>query len=132
MFNEYDMESILYCLKMQNLPNLPIIICNTKADLLVGNHDSICYDILNFFKKIYKDVIFFDISSKSGYNLEKPFLHLLRFITLKDDLIYVAEKKTYNIEISEDLYNLIINNNNENITVISLMKIFNEMKNYLK
>ena len=77
-------------------------------------------------------MIFFDISSKSGYNLEKPFLHLLRFITLKDDLIYVAEKKTYNIEISEDLYNLIINNNNENITVISLMKIFNEMKNYLK
>lgn len=60
-------------------PNIPMVLCGTKYDIQDQKvSDS---EISNLTKEY--NLTYYDISSKTNYNLEKPFLHLLR--ELKQD-----------------------------------------------
>lgn len=60
--------------------NIPIIICGNKNDLTTS---SVKYKAISSFLTEYKDLdlLYFDISAKSNYNFEKPFLFILKKLT---------------------------------------------------
>ena len=62
--------------------NKPIIVCGNKCDLKEKRVDSLCIkklmDTLSSITDKYK---YFDLSAKSNYNFEKPFLNLARYFT---------------------------------------------------
>jgi len=60
---------------LQNgLGDLPIVICGNKSDLR--------------YKEVQIDNTFFDISAKTGHNIDKPFLFLIRTLMEKGDLVF--------------------------------------------
>jgi len=66
---------------------IPIILCGNKVD--VREHQ-VTPKQITFHRD--KDIKYYDISAKSNYNFEKPFLHLARKLTGKDDLQFVEEE----------------------------------------
>ncbi len=74
------------------LPELPIIICGNKCDIKerkVKPRDITIHHHLE--TKVGRKFLYYDISSMSNYNFEKPFLSLLRQITGHSDLVFVAK-----------------------------------------
>lgn len=61
-----------------------IVICGNKFDLEYKK----TVDVTKFIDLGYK---YCDISAKSGYNYETPFLELLRTLTKHDDLTFVSK-----------------------------------------
>lgn len=69
-------------------PNSPIVLCTTKCD--IKQHTS-PKDIENspIIKEMRKRKLpFYQISSRSNYNFEKPFLSLLRSLTGVNDIVF--------------------------------------------
>lgn len=64
--------------------NIPIVLCGNKIDS--KNQVVKPNKISNFI--INKNVTYYDISAKSNYNYEKPFLYLLRQVTQKSNLVF--------------------------------------------
>lgn len=67
-----------------NLQNIPVILCGNKVD--VRNRQVLPKQI-NLHRE--KGILYYDISAKSNYNFEKPFLALARKLTGYDDLQFV-------------------------------------------
>ena len=64
-----------------DLPNgIPIVICGNKVD---------CRD-----RKVRSNDLYYDVSAKSNYNYEKPFLHLIRELT-GDPTCYIVDAPKY-------------------------------------
>ncbi len=64
-------------------PGISIVVCGNKFDMrdrAVSPHTI----------HVKKGEMYYDISAKSNYNYEKPFLHLARVLTGHDDLCFVA------------------------------------------
>lgn len=70
-----DMKSIC--------PDIPIVVCGNKVDIAER-------DVTPSSIKVLKGEMYYDLSAKSNYNYEKPFLHLARKLTGHDDLYFVA------------------------------------------
>jgi GTP-binding nuclear protein Ran len=66
--------------------NIPIVLCGNKVD---------CKDRrvkpkeITFHRR--KNIQYYDVSAKSNYNFEKPFLYIIRKLTAKDDAQFVEE-----------------------------------------
>ena len=74
------------------LPELPIIICGNKCDIKerkVKSRDITIHHQLE--SEVGRKFLYYDISAKSNYNFEKPFLFLLRQITGHSNLQFVAK-----------------------------------------
>lgn len=72
--------------------NIPIIICGNKVDLTnkkVSPKEISTW--LHNFNKQY-NITYFDISAKSNYNFDKPFLYVLRTMHFQS---YIKEKPDY-------------------------------------
>ena len=67
-------------------PNDPIILCGNKYDIKERN---VSYEMIQEFIFQRSGIRYFDISAKSNYNFEKPFLEVCRMVMNKDDLIFV-------------------------------------------
>jgi len=65
------------------LPNVPVVLCGNKVDCF--NRAVRAQDI-RFHQKHH--VTYFDISAKSNYNFEKPFLHLIRQFLHRNDIFF--------------------------------------------
>lgn len=59
--------------------NIPIVLCGNKVDC---KDRKVLPKDINFHRK--KDIQYYDVSSKSNYNFEKPFLYLLRKLVDKN------------------------------------------------
>ena len=69
-------------------PNIPVVICGNKVDC----KDRVVKPIDNtLFNR--KDLQYYDISAKSNYNFEKPFLYLLRKLVKDESLAFVESPK---------------------------------------
>jgi len=66
--------------------NIPIVLCGNKVDV---KERKIKTSNVTFHRK--KNLQYIEISAKSNYNFEKPFLWLARKLTGKQDLEFVAE-----------------------------------------
>lgn len=77
-----------YDLVSNKWPNAKIVLCGNKCDLKDRkvSHKMISKLIHVSHKTL--GLIYFDISAKSLYNYEKPFLYLLRQISQKDSLSF--------------------------------------------
>lgn len=64
--------------------NIPIVVCGNKVDvkgrIVKARH-------INFHRE--NNLPYFDISAKSNYNFEKPFLWLARQLTGHQDLVFI-------------------------------------------
>jgi GTPase SAR1 family protein len=127
MVNQLETSHIMYCLKLINLPKIPIIVCVTKSDIK-GSCDTIIYDVINFYKRLYKNVETHVISSNNFLNVYDPFLSLIRTFNSSNEITFVEEKKKHIVEISDEIYNLIKKSDIKNITVSNLLQIFEEVK----
>uniref|UniRef100_A0A6C0ELN0 GTP-binding nuclear protein n=1 Tax=viral metagenome TaxID=1070528 RepID=A0A6C0ELN0_9ZZZZ len=65
-------------------PNIPVILCGNKCDLGARINRA---DIT--LQKSDKLTLYFDLSAKSCYNQDKPFLHLFRALFKARDLAFV-------------------------------------------
>jgi len=72
-----------YMLIRKMCPDTPVVLCGNKVD--VRDRKVMPKDI--FFHRIH-ELQYYDISAKSNYNFEKPFLYLLRKLTGKEDLVF--------------------------------------------
>jgi GTP-binding nuclear protein Ran len=66
--------------------DVPIVLCGNKVD--IAKRQVLPKDI-SFHRK--KKIQYYDISAKSNFNFEKPFLYLARQLTGHDDLQFVEE-----------------------------------------
>ncbi|CAI9088368.1 OLC1v1022676C1 [Oldenlandia corymbosa var. corymbosa] len=66
--------------------NIPIVICGNKVD--VKNRQVKAKDVMYHRKK---NLMYFEISAKSNYNFEKPFLYIARKLAGDPNLAFVAE-----------------------------------------
>jgi len=64
--------------------NIPIVICGNKVD---DPERKIKPEHVKFHQK--NDLKYYEISAKTNYNIEKPFLYLARQITDRPDLIFL-------------------------------------------
>lgn len=77
-----------------SLPNVPLVICGNKSDELerkVRAKDIILHRLIG--------CKYYDISAKTNYNFEKPFLSLIRKLMGHDDLIFIAEEPVKPVEV---------------------------------
>lgn len=65
--------------------NIPIVLCGNKVDV---KERKVKAKTITFHRK--KNLQYFDISAKSNYNFEKPFLWLARKLTGQSGLEFVA------------------------------------------
>lgn len=94
MFDLDDMDSYGYSVsaveKLAKM-SLPIIWVGNKCDMREKkvNYEEIGRTFHNNFKPVFKeDIMYYDVSAKSNYNFEKPFLSLLRHFTGKCDISF--------------------------------------------
>eukprot|EP00823_Brevimastigomonas_motovehiculus_P007239 TRINITY_DN6242_c0_g1_i1.p1 TRINITY_DN6242_c0_g1~~TRINITY_DN6242_c0_g1_i1.p1 ORF type:complete len:233 (-),score=60.05 TRINITY_DN6242_c0_g1_i1:130-828(-) len=77
--------------------NIPIVLCGNKVD---------CKDRKVKPKDIFfhrkKNLQYYDISAKSNYNFEKPFLYLLRKLTGKENVTFVEAPALAPAEVKMD------------------------------
>ena len=68
-------------------PDIPIVLCGSKVD--VKNKSVTTLQKEQFFqqlKALLPQVVYYDISSKSNYNFDKPFLKISKQLTGQGDL----------------------------------------------
>ncbi|GAB2269467.1 GTP-binding nuclear protein Ran1A [Dionaea muscipula] len=78
--------------------NIPIVLCGNKVD--VKNRQIKAKQVI-FHRK--KNLQYYEISAKSNYNFEKPFLYLGRKLTGRTDLDFVGQQAIHPPEISIDM-----------------------------
>ena len=86
-----------YDFVVQTFGNIPIIILGNKCDSVMDYQESThpntvkITEITNFIHNTYKhlNLVYFDISAKSLYNYDKPFLYLLRKLINGNDKTYM-------------------------------------------
>jgi len=66
--------------------NIPIVLCGNKVDV---KERKVKPNAITFHRK--KNLQYFEISAKSNFNFEKPFLHLGRKLVGKPNLDFIAE-----------------------------------------
>ncbi|KAJ7212460.1 ras-domain-containing protein [Mycena haematopus] len=66
--------------------NIPIVLCGNKVDV---KERKVKPNSITFHRK--KNLQYYEMSAKSNYNFEKPFLYLGRKLVEKPDLEFVAE-----------------------------------------
>ncbi|AYV85810.1 MAG: putative ran [Satyrvirus sp.] len=72
-------------------PEKPVILCGNKVDI---KERRVGLDKINITKYSY----YYDISAKSNYNFEKPFLMLSRILLNEADLTFVESNTEPNVE----------------------------------
>lgn len=75
----------------QKVRTVPVVLCGNKVDLpreRMVKPGCIQYHRL---PKNKDRMVYYDISAKSNYNFEKPFLHLARKLTGHEDLVFLEE-----------------------------------------
>ena len=65
---------------------VPMVLCGNKVDLAVRK---VGPRMINFHRE--NNMPYYDISAKSNYNFEKPFLRLARELTGHDDLAFTEQ-----------------------------------------
>ena len=70
--------------KMKGLANIPIILCGNKVDIVKRQ---VLPKQINLHRE--KGILYYDISAKSNFNFEKPFLALARKLTDHKDLQFI-------------------------------------------
>jgi GTP-binding nuclear protein Ran len=78
--------------------NIPIVLCGNKVDI---KERKVKPKTITFHRK--KGLQYYDISAKSNYNFEKPFLWLARKLTGNPDLDFVAAPALAPPEVCVDL-----------------------------
>ena len=95
MFDRFDSASFEHAALTASImmeQKLPVVLCGNKIDIKPTNtkkrvrHN----DIAEFIHE--EGITYYDISAKSNYNFEKPFLYLLRRL-IKSDLQLVAQSE---------------------------------------
>ena len=69
----YNNVPIWYSLIRDVFPDIPVVLCGNKADV-VDHHNFVINEIFDYY----------EISSKTGYNLDKPFSYILRQLYGRD------------------------------------------------
>eukprot|EP00761_Pharyngomonas_kirbyi_P011382 gb/GECH01011407.1/.p1 GENE.gb/GECH01011407.1/~~gb/GECH01011407.1/.p1 ORF type:complete len:218 (+),score=47.05 gb/GECH01011407.1/:1-654(+) len=69
--------------------NIPVVLCGNKVDV---QDRKVKPKQITYHRK--KNLQYYDISAKSNYNYEKPFLFLLKKLTNNNDLHFVAAPAT--------------------------------------
>lgn len=92
MFDVTSMASFEHADKwFQNLrnmiPNVPMVLCGTKVDHKV--REVMPGDIKKYIEG--KNIQYYDISSKTNYNFEKPFLHAARKLIGNENLVFIEK-----------------------------------------
>lgn len=63
-----------------------IVVCGSKSD---SENRKVSPELIsNFLREVPENLIYFDISSKSNYNFDKPFLYILRQLLTTGDKSY--------------------------------------------
>ena len=85
---------------MRVCENIPIVLCGNKVDV---KDRKVKAKTITFHRK--KNLQYFDISAKSNYNFEKPFLWLARKLGGNPALEFVASPalEPPTVEVSQDL-----------------------------
>jgi GTP-binding nuclear protein Ran len=78
--------------------NIPIVLCGNKVDI---KDRKVKPKMITFHRK--KGLQYYDISAKSNYNFEKPFLWLARKLTGHQDLEFVGAPALAPAEVDIDL-----------------------------
>ncbi|KAF9360089.1 GTP-binding nuclear protein gsp1/Ran [Mortierella sp. AD094] len=78
--------------------NIPIVLCGNKVDI---KERKVKPKAIDFHRK--KSLQYYDISAKSNYNFEKPFLWLARKLAGHQDLEFVASPALAPAEVKVDL-----------------------------
>ncbi|KAJ2788819.1 GTP-binding nuclear protein gsp1/Ran [Coemansia helicoidea] len=87
--------------------NIPIVLCGNKVDI---KERKVKAKTITFHRK--KNLQYYDISAKSNYNFEKPFLWLARKLTGEPDLDFVEAPALQPPEVQIDA-NLMMQYNQE-------------------
>ena len=79
-------DNLNYWYNKMNKEKVPSVACGNKFDISYTKHE------VSELKKI--DIInkwgmFYNISAKTNYNFEKPFLYLARILTRHNDLVFI-------------------------------------------
>jgi GTP-binding nuclear protein Ran len=77
--------------------NIPIVLCGNKVDI---KERKVKPKAIDFHRK--KSLQYYDISAKSNYNFEKPFLWLARKLAGHADLEFVASPALAPAEVQVD------------------------------
>ncbi|KAF8975171.1 GTP-binding nuclear protein gsp1/Ran, partial [Entomortierella lignicola] len=77
--------------------NIPIVLCGNKVDI---KERKVKPKAIDFHRK--KSLQYYDISAKSNYNFEKPFLWLARKLAGHSDLEFVASPALAPAEVTID------------------------------
>eukprot|EP01091_Cochliopodium_minus_P011460 TRINITY_DN3250_c2_g1_i1.p1 TRINITY_DN3250_c2_g1~~TRINITY_DN3250_c2_g1_i1.p1 ORF type:complete len:216 (-),score=60.16 TRINITY_DN3250_c2_g1_i1:36-683(-) len=77
--------------------NIPIVLCGNKIDIKTRN---VLPKHITFHRK--KNLQYYEISAKSNYNYEKPFLWLLKKLIGADNLSFVAPIGLKPVEVTID------------------------------
>ncbi|KAI5192298.1 GTP-binding nuclear protein Ran [Nematocida minor] len=70
-------------------PEIPLCLCGNKVDIMDRKVKSAHMKD----RKLMQNIAYFDISAKSNYNYDKPFLHLAKILYSKPDLFFVANSE---------------------------------------
>jgi GTP-binding nuclear protein Ran len=65
--------------------NIPIVLCGNKVDV---KDRKIRSKTITYHRKT--NMQYYDLSARSNFNFEKPFLWLARKLSARDDLVFVA------------------------------------------
>ncbi|KAJ2084403.1 GTP-binding nuclear protein gsp1/Ran [Coemansia sp. RSA 988] len=96
--------------------NIPIVLCGNKVDI---KERKVKAKTITFHRK--KNLQYYDISAKSNYNFEKPFLWLARKLTGEPDLDFVEAPALQPPEVTVD-HNLMMQYNKE-MEVVAAMPL---------
>ncbi|KAJ2794687.1 GTP-binding nuclear protein gsp1/Ran [Coemansia guatemalensis] len=94
--------------------NIPIVLCGNKVDI---KERKVKAKTITFHRK--KNLQYYDISAKSNYNFEKPFLWLARKLTGEADLDFVEAPALQPPEVTVD-QNLMMQYNQEMADVAAM------------
>jgi len=68
--------------KLSNYGNIPTLILGTKSDITNLNDYSFLNEYISEIRKYYKNIIgYFNVSSKTGYNIKRVFDYLIKYIS---------------------------------------------------
>jgi GTP-binding nuclear protein Ran len=78
--------------------NIPIVLCGNKVEV---KERKVKTKQINFHRK--KNIQYYEISAKTNYNFEKPFLYLARKLTNEAQLAFVEAPALAPPEVAIDL-----------------------------
>ncbi|KAG0287030.1 GTP-binding nuclear protein gsp1/Ran [Linnemannia gamsii] len=96
--------------------NIPIVLCGNKVDI---KERKVKPKAIDFHRK--KSLQYYDISAKSNYNFEKPFLWLARKLAGHQDLEFVASPALAPAEVQVDA--ALINQYNQELNEAAAMPL---------